>query len=160
MFSFLVFNGRGEIMTININKQMVIDACKHSLSMAEAAKTLNMHFNTFKKYAKEYDCYHPNQSGKKISKKRKVSVPLSEILTGNFPQYQTNKLKKRLISNNILENKCAECHQKDVWNNKLLILELDHIDGNRFNHQLSNLRLLCPNCHSQTTTFRGKNSRK
>lgn len=40
---------------------------------------------------------------------------------------------------------------------KPLVLELDHIDGNNQNDQRHNLRYLCPNCHSQTPTFRGKN---
>lgn len=40
---------------------------------------------------------------------------------------------------------------------KKINCELDHIDGNRTNHLLENLRILCPNCHSQTNTFRGKN---
>lgn len=40
-----------------------------------------------------------------------------------------------------------------------LILQLDHIDGNHENHHISNLRFLCPNCHSQTKTFSGKNKK-
>lgn len=52
--------------------------------------------------------------------------------------------------------KCEECGLTD-WKNKAISLELDHIDGNHQNNDLKNLRLLCPNCHSQTNTFRGRN---
>lgn len=45
----------------------------------------------------------------------------------------------------------------NVWNGKPLMLQLDHIDGNHQNHVISNLRFICPNCHSQTETFSGKN---
>jgi 5-methylcytosine-specific restriction endonuclease McrA len=43
------------------------------------------------------------------------------------------------------------------WSDKKINMELDHIDGNRTNHKLENLRMLCPNCHSQTDTYRAKN---
>ena len=87
-------------------------------------------------------------SGKKID--------LQEILEGKHPSYQTLKLKKRLIKENILENVCLSCGIDD-WQGKEISLHLDHIDGNNHNHALSNLRLLCPNCHSQTDTWCGKN---
>ena len=48
---------------------------------------------------------------------------------------------------------CDECGISE-WNTKPLTLELDHIDGDVSNNELSNLRLLCPNCHSQTSTYR------
>lgn len=51
---------------------------------------------------------------------------------------------------------CAECGIKD-WNNKPLTLELDHKDGDKTNETRENLWCLCPNCHSQTPTFRGRN---
>lgn len=56
---------------------------------------------------------------------------------------------------------CSECGQGNSWNSKPLVLQLDHIDGNSENNELSNLRLLCPNCHTQTNTFgnAGKGSR-
>jgi Zn finger protein HypA/HybF involved in hydrogenase expression len=52
--------------------------------------------------------------------------------------------------------KCLICNI-DSWNSKSIRLELDHIDGDRTNNTRLNLRLLCPNCHSQTPTFRGRN---
>ena len=47
-----------------------------------------------------------------------------------------------------------------MYNGKPLTLQLDHIDGNPINNNLENLRFLCPNCHSQTDTFAGKNPSK
>lgn len=51
---------------------------------------------------------------------------------------------------------CEQCSITE-WNGKQLSFELDHIDGNNYNNSLDNLRFLCPNCHSQTPTFRGRN---
>lgn len=62
-------------------------------------------------------------------------------------------LKKRLVKEGIMENVCAICGQLPVWNNKPLMMQLDHIDGNHFNNALINLRILCPNCHTQTDTW-------
>jgi Zn finger protein HypA/HybF involved in hydrogenase expression len=53
-------------------------------------------------------------------------------------------------------NKCSECGQLPLWNNKPLLLHVDHIDGNSDNNKEINVRLLCPNCHSQTITFSNK----
>lgn len=55
-------------------------------------------------------------------------------------------------------NNCKICNISNVWENKTLVLQLDHIDGNKKNNLLSNLRLVCPNCHSQTDTFVRKNT--
>ena len=65
--------------------------------------------------------------------------------------------KARLIREGMLENRCTECGQDSTWNGKHLVMQLDHIDGDRLNNLLNNLRLLCPNCHSQTPTFAGRN---
>jgi len=51
---------------------------------------------------------------------------------------------------------CSMCGIRD-WNDKEITLELDHINGNNRDHRLANIRLLCPNCHSQTPTWRGRN---
>lgn len=67
--------------------------------------------------------------------------------------------KAKLEFRKITEYKCQVCNLSE-WNNKPLTLEVDHTDGNNQNHELSNLRYLCPNCHSQTETWRGRNIKK
>jgi len=62
-------------------------------------------------------------------------------------------IKKFLKRTNLLDYKCKICNLSPTWNGKKLILHLDHIDGNRKNNELSNIRWLCPNCHSQTSTY-------
>ena len=58
-----------------------------------------------------------------------------------------------------LTNQCSSCYSCGIssWQNSPITLEIDHIDGNYENNTPENLRLLCPNCHSQTPTFRNKN---
>ena len=144
-------------MKTQIDKDYFIKVCNESESMSKACTKLQLHFNTFKRLAIKYGCYKPNQSGKGIHKKSNGNdIPLNEILEGKHPHYQTFKLKNKLFANHIKENKCELCGISE-WNGKLLNMELHHIDGNRTNHRLENLQILCPNCHSQTETFRAKN---
>ena len=141
----------------DINENEFVKVCNESQSMAKAASELGLHFNTFKKYAIKFGCYNTNQSGKGINKKHNGNkIPTDEILEGKHPQYQTYNLRNRLIKEGIKENKCEECGISE-WNGKDLVTQLDHINGNSHDHRLKNLRLLCPNCHSQTETWCGKN---
>jgi hypothetical protein len=89
-------------------------------------------------------------------KPERPKIPTKEILEGKHPYYQTLKLKKRLLSEGLKENRCDICGITE-WNNKELFMQLDHIDGDSHNHRIENLRMVCPNCHSQTHTYCGKN---
>lgn len=83
-------------------------------------------------------------------------IPIETILVkGSL--YKTHSLKKRLIKDGKLTEQCSTCGCKPIWNGKLLSLHLDHINGDHYDNRIENLRLLCPNCHSQTDTYAGKN---
>lgn len=142
-------------------KNEMIKAIDNSHSMSEASFIMGLHNNTFTKYAKLFDIYKPNQGlkGKRGKRGGTKLIDLLEILDGKHPNYPTGKLKWKLIKAGLKENKCEECGICE-WNNKPIVCHLDHKDGNRFNHSLLNLKLLCPNCHSQTDTYCGRNKNK
>lgn len=72
--------------------------------------------------------------------------------------YSNGELKRRLLKAGLLAPRCASC-RLDRWLDRPIPLEMDHIDGDRFNSLFCNLRLLCPNCHALTPTYRGRNIR-
>jgi hypothetical protein len=81
--------------------------------------------------------------------------PLEELLVrGRFTN--TSRLKARLIDEGLKEPRCEACG-RDRWNDRPIPLELDHINGRRDDNRMVNLRILCPNCHAQTDTYRGRN---
>lgn len=69
------------------------------------------------------------------------------------------KLRRALIESG-RSYVCADCKQPPLWQNKRLVLQVHHIDGNRLNNKSDNLEFLCPNCHSVTDNFGIKNRRK
>ena len=86
----------------------------------------------------------------------KLRIPLSEICVENST-YGRGHLKFRLIENGMLRNKCYICNLDPIWNNKKLVMVLDHKNGINNDNRPDNLQLLCPNCNSQTDTFCSKN---
>jgi hypothetical protein len=82
-------------------------------------------------------------------------MPLSALLVDGRPG-QTDRLKRRLIAEGLKRHECEVC-RLDRWNGRPIPLELDHVNGKRDDNRLSNLRIVCPNCHAQTETYRGRN---
>lgn len=79
---------------------------------------------------------------------------LSKLTKDNYISNSHN-IKHQLYKHGLKKKKCEECGLKK-WRGRPAPLALDHIDGDRSNNDLSNLRILCYNCHGQTDTFSGK----
>ena len=83
--------------------------------------------------------------------------PLSDYTEKGVP-IQSNQLRIRLIKEGVFQPRCNNCGGTH-WMGQDIPLELEHKDGNHHNNCLDNLELLCPNCHAQTSTYRGKNKK-
>ena len=138
-----------------VSDEEIIKAANSNLSMSAAAASVKLKLSTFKRRAEKLGVYVPNQGGIGLPRKGrpcKTKIPLHEILDGKHPQYNCTLLKKRLFKSNIKKNICEECKITE-WNGKEIVCELHHINGDRTDHVLKNLQILCPNCHSQTNNF-------
>lgn len=78
------------------------------------------------------------------------------LYLNNTIAIQSNRLKRKLFYENIKARRCESC-DNEWWMGKPIPLELDHINGDSNDNRLENLRVLCPNCHANTDTYRGKN---
>lgn len=137
-----------------------IGICNEAKSMSEAAQKLNLHFNTFKRYALKFNCYKPNRGGKGLKKRKFSEQKLKDILDGKHPNYQTYKLKQKLLDEGILKDECELCGWSEkVEGKKYSNCELHHKNGDRRDHRLENLQILCPNCHSLTKSYRARNKK-
>ena len=85
-----------------------------------------------------------------------MKYQLEEVFCKNSPVTQ-KVLRGYVERHSIIEYKCAICECDGHWKNGIISLELDHIDGENTNNEITNLRYLCPNCHALTETYRGRN---
>ena len=155
-------------MNIRLRKWEIKDlynAVKKSYNITDVLRNLELcitggNHKTVKKYIGELniDTSHFDKNACRRRTAAKNARPLSDILIKNSTYKGRYRLKKRLLKSGILNKICYECGQKPLWNNKLLVLQLDHVNGIKNDLRIENLRILCPNCHSQTDNFAGKSS--
>ncbi|MDX6410342.1 MAG: hypothetical protein QOE13_3413 [Gaiellaceae bacterium] len=89
---------------------------------------------------------------------RPRAIPLGELLVGNRKRGRFN-MKIRLLRAGLKDGRCEECGLMD-WRGRPLSMALHHVNGDGRDNRLENLALLCPNCHSQTENFAGRNVRR
>lgn len=100
--------------------------------------------------------FEPAHAAMRRARRPTRGKPLEEILVRESTYTSITVLKRRLVEEGLLESVCAECGLSR-WRGEPITLHLDHVNGVRNDHRLTNLRLLCPNCHSQTDTYCGRN---
>jgi rubrerythrin len=150
----------------DLNKKYLQDLLDSSDSLAEVLIKIGMsvHGNNYKEL--NYRIKLDNLSLENLSKnktnkikKRATKIAIEDVLV-NKSTYSRQSLKLRLVSDGLLPYRCEICFNEGVWNKNPLTLQLDHKNGVNTDNRLENLRFLCPNCHSQTDTYTGKNSKR
>lgn len=145
------------ILKIIVENSESIAECLRQLGL----KPLGSNYRTFKKKVKEFNLDTSHflglAHGRGKPRPDLAKEPLETYLIENS-SYDPHCLKRRLIKEKYLEYKCDDCGIA-TWRGKEIVLHLDHINGINNDHRIENLRLLCPNCHSQTNTYCGKNNR-
>lgn len=146
-----------EVLEKHINK---------CVSLAEVLKIIGLEYSgnnyrVLKNLIKEYNININHMLGqghkKTINDLIKFNtIPIENILVEKS-LYTGSRLSKRLRKDKLINYQCSECGLNEVWNKKQITLHLDHINGIKNDNRLTNLRFLCPNCHSQTSTYCGRN---
>ena len=150
-------------------KDWLEELCKDSYSYAEVLRKAGRKQGggtqaTLRKKIKEFgiDTSHftgqrwqnsPNQIDNHENREK---YSLEEVFIKNSPVTQ-KVLRGYIERHNLIPYKCQNCGCDGHWQNGVIALEIDHIDGDNTNNEISNLRYLCPNCHALTDTYRGRN---
>lgn len=122
-------------------KEELLEVIRDSINMTDASRKLGVPFTTFRGWALKYGIYDPNPNQVKRLVERKSTGGLIHLL----------------VARGLKEEICERCDLDDNWNGLPITLQIHHKDGNNKNNHIDNLEVLCPNCHSQTKTYCGRN---
>ncbi len=159
-YSYIYGIGRS---SLNLSESDIRYAIENTKSNAEAARFLKVSFTSYKKYAKMYIDHgtgntlydlHTNQAGKGINKETPNATSgrysIEKILAGEHPNYPVWKIRNRILALGIMPEECSSCgySERRITDDTVPLL-LDHIDGDKTNHRVENLHMLCLNCYYQ-----------
>jgi hypothetical protein len=132
-----------------------IKCCKNYTQVLRTLKISKHYHNYIKKFINNNTIAITHFKQQQISKPRTIE----EIMIKNAESYSSKSVKNYLLKNKLVNNECSICKIPPIWNNNPLTLQLDHINGDHYDNSVENLRLICPNCHTQTDTYTGRNTR-
>lgn len=139
-------------------KDDILNWIKENRPKSDMYRILNCKPSTFNKYLKIMGIEYKGNMGLKGLKTSPLKKSVMFYIENQL-SITTHKLKHKLFEENIKEKRCEMCNLTE-WNSIEMPLELHHIDGNKYNNNISNLQILCPNCHAQTLNNSGKSTHK
>ena len=140
------------------------EVINQSISVAEALRKMDLdprgaNYIKFKRMVKNKNLDISHFKGQAHGTTSNERIPWSKILVKDSEYEITVKRKSALIKDGLIDNVCKECGI-NTWRGKPITLHIDHINGDHCDNRIENLRFVCPNCHSQTETYCGKNHKK
>ena len=149
--------------TTKYSRSQLEEAIADASSQADVIRKLGLRVNngnyeSIRYWALQYDLELPSYDSKNNTRAaiKKNSYTDDEYFVENSRRSGPST-RKRLVSRGVKDE--CECGQGPVWNGQPLTLQIDHIDGNKFNNKIDNLRIICPNCHTQTKTYANNGTR-
>lgn len=149
-------------MATKLDKDAFRQAVADNISIAGVLRQLGRaavgsNYRLVHRWVKKLDLDTSHWKGSAHGTTQQRKLAWSEVLVTNSDRKITARLKRRMIKEGLLVEKCAICGMGPTWQGKPLTLILDHENGVRNDHRIENLRLVCPNCDSQLDTFCGRN---
>lgn len=144
--------------------EMLTEAVNQSQCWSDVCRQLNVTICTFnfkraQKLCGEHNISYEHFDIKKTFRRGKKNWNAEEVYCAKstFPRCY---LRQRVLADKFLPYRCNSCGNEGEWRGQLLTLEIEHINGINDDNQKHNLTWLCPNCHSQTPTFRNRKNRE
>ena len=129
-------------------KELILEWIAEELPKSEMAKRLGCKQETLNAYLVKMGITYAGQQAKKGQQKGPNKYKDSSYYTKiSGPRIHSTVLRLKLIRDGIKEDRCERCGNSH-WLDIKLPLELHHKDGNHYNNELTNLEILCPNCHA------------
>lgn len=140
-------------------REIVSQSLSQSQVLREIGLTPASNMVTLRRYLKKYNIdtshFDPLLS-RPQTRNGSTRLPIEKIMVAGS-SFDRGALRRRIISEKVLPYICDKCGNDGTWQNESLSLHLDHINGDNADHRRENLRFLCPNCHTQTRTYAGRN---
>lgn len=139
-------------------KEQIIHMINNKKSKKYICEQLKCDTDTLNRYLLQWNILYDGMKGFGRRGHNSAYMSLEKYLQSS-KNIQSNKIRNKLIAEGVKTHQCEMC-QRTSWLGRPIPLELHHIDGNKLNNTKNNFKLLCPNCHALTDSYRGRNVKK